>query len=105
MTLTRDEILEKMKERNFMMYATIGKTTLHFVSDHMYAGLDSTNKDPVINVIVNLETEEFECVYNLEGSFNSLKTPMCGSVMKDDNFDRIVCRFEVQAKWMARLTN
>jgi hypothetical protein len=114
MPLNKDTVIQKMRERNFTVYATMGNSKegtnkIHFVSAHMYDfsyndRVRPRDRVPVINVIVDLEKDEFECIYNVPGSINMLNTPTCGSVMNDEHFDRIVCKFESQAKWMSRLT-
>jgi hypothetical protein len=60
---------------------------------------------PIINVIVDLEKDEFKCSYSVEGSINVLSTPPCGSTLNDEHFDNIVCRFETQAKVLERFTS
>jgi hypothetical protein len=100
-----------MEERGFTVYATInGGKKIQFVSKHMY---DFSYKEktprreqvPVINVIVDLEKDEFQCSYIIGGSIDTLNTPECGSFMNDEHFDSIVGKFEIEAKWMARLSD
>ena len=99
--LNKKEIEEKMQERGFTSYAVINNTQIQFISAHMYdykIEVSKREQMPVINVVVNLETEEFYCLYNVPSSINMLKTPICGSVMNDKHFDRIVSKFELHAK-------
>lgn len=108
MRYKRELLEEKMNERGFVVYATVGMMKLQFVSKHMYNSsyVDTTpprQRKPVINIIVNLETEEFQCVFNLNNSIDTLNAPVCGSVMSDKHFDRIVTKFESEAKWMSML--
>lgn len=103
-----DEIVDKMEERGFTKYATLGGDKIQFVSSHMYDSsyFDRTPKRerlPIINVIVDLNKDEFECQYNLDRSINMLKTPICGAVLNDEHFDRIVSQFESQAKWLSMM--
>ena len=106
--LGKELVVQKMRERGFVVYASIGSTKIHFVSERMY---DSSYEDrvppreriPVINVIIDLEKDEFQCIYNLNQSINTLNSPSCGSVMDDNHFDKIVVKFELQAKWLARI--
>ena len=108
--LDKKIVEERMRERGFVVYAMIGKTQVNFVSEYMY---DSTyiertpkrERIPVINIVVDLEKDEFKCIYNLDGSLNTLSTPNCGPVLNDKHFDKIVSQFESQSKWMARLTS
>lgn len=107
--LDKELVKQKMKERGFVVYATIGSTKLHFISEHMYdmtyeKRVPPRERVPVINVMIDLEKDEFSCVYNISGSINSLNSPPCSPVMDDSHFDNIVSRFESHAKWMARLT-
>ena len=107
--LDKAHVTEKMKERGFIVYAHLGNSSIHFVSERMY---DTTYADkvpkreriPVINITVDLEKDQFECVYNLDKSITTLKTPPCGPVMSDTQFDKIVSRFESEAKWISRLS-
>lgn len=101
--LDRDVVVAKMEERGFVVYATINHTRLQFISEHMYDSKSPKHQDPIINVFVDLKSEEFWCIYNLGHSFTTLNTPPASPVMKDDHFDRIVGQFESQAKWLARL--
>lgn len=105
MALKKDELIAKMKERGFDMYS-YGSKTIHFLTTPVSVS-DLTSQQihrlpPAIDVIVNLEKEEFECAYNIPESINSLRTPSCGSVMDDKHFDHIVSKFESQAWWMKR---
>jgi len=64
--LDRKIVESKMKERGFTVYASMGGVKLQFVSEHMYdthyeERTPLRERKPVINVIVNLRTEEFEC--------------------------------------------
>lgn len=107
--LDKKLVEEKMKERGFTVYASMGNTKVHFISKHMYdmAYEEETpqrQRIPVINIIINLDTEEFQCIYNISQSTDKLDSGMCGSVMNDKHFNRIVAKFELEAKWMARLT-
>lgn len=106
--LDKQQVEDKMKERGFTPYSYIEKTKIQFVSSHMYdmyykEKTPPRKRIPVINVIVNLETEEFQCIYCIPGSINTLNTPTCGSVMDDEHFNRIVGKFETQAKWLERI--
>lgn len=107
--LDKEIIKEKMKERGFIVYATIGKSKIQFVSEYMYDWKYEENtpprqRKPVINVFVDLEKDEFQCAYNLSKSIDSLTSPSCGSAMNDNHFDNIVSRFESEAKWLSKLT-
>jgi hypothetical protein len=107
--LDKNIVEEKIKERGFVTYASIGKTKIQFISEHMYQHQENKekaswrDKKPTINIIVDLEKDEFTCIYNINNSFNTLNCPSCGSVLNNDHFDRIVCEFELQAKWLERL--
>src|SRR5690606_37488287 len=108
----KKEVVNKMEERGFTEYSTIGKTKIHFVSSHMYDVFynektrpRARERVPIINIIVDLEKDEFQCIYNIKESINTLSTPFCGSVLNDEHFDRIVGKFESHAKWMERLTD
>lgn len=108
MVLQRDIVVEKMKERGFTVYAAMGDTKIHFVSERMYdfsyeSRVLPRNRVPVINVVVNLTNDEFECTFNVPSSINQLRCGPCGSVMSDDHFDNIVAKFESHAKWLSRL--
>lgn len=107
--LNKEEVIEKMKDRGFVVYSSMGKTKIQFISDHMYdvfyeEKIPLRKRIPIINIIVDLENDEFLCIYNVKGSINTLNTPSCGSVLNDDHFDNIVSRFETQAKWLERIT-
>lgn len=109
--LNKKEVVNKMKERGFTEYST-SKTKIHFVSSHMYdvdvfynEKTPPRKKMPIINIIVDLEKDEFQCIYNIKKSINTLSTPFCGSVLNDEHFDKIVGKFESHAKWMERLTD
>lgn len=106
--LSLKEIEDIMDERGFSPFAYLGDNMIHFVSKKLYNPIPVTNRHkntPIFNVIVNRENEEFECIYHIEKSINTIQTPKCGSVMKDDHFDRIVIPFEQQIRWMARLSS
>ena len=108
MALDKKTVVAKMKERGFVVYATVNSTKIHFVSAHMYDShyeekVQPRDRVPVFNVIVNLDNGEFECLYNIAGSINMMCVPACSPVMDDDHFDHIVSKFEAQIKWMARL--
>ena len=109
MKLDKETVVKKMGERGFVVYSQNGSSIVHFVSKHMYelAYKEPVKKTqyPVINIIVDIENDKFQCLYQLEKSLTQLKTPKCGSVMNDAHFDRIVGQFETEAKWMARLTS
>ena len=49
------------------------------------------------------ELEYLNIPYLIAKYFNTLNCPSCGSVLNNDHFDRIVCEFELQAKWLERL--
>lgn len=105
--LERKLVEEKMRERGFTVYATINGAKLQFVSKHMYdfSYEDRTppsQREPIINILVNLENGEFECFYNVEKSINKLICPKCSPVMNDEHFDRIVMKFETEAKWLEK---
>lgn len=107
--LDKELVKEKMKERGFIVYANIGDTKIHFVSEQMYdityeKRVPPRERIPVINVMIDLEKNEFNCIYNVNKSINTLNSPPCSPVMDDSHFDNIVSRFETHAKWMARLT-
>lgn len=107
--LNKELIRDKMKERGFITYATIGDSKIQFISEHMYnihyeENTPVRQRKPVINIIVDLEKEEFQCIYNINKSIDSLTSPYCGSVLNDNHFDNIVSRFESEAKWLSRLT-
>ena len=106
--LERKIVEEKMNERGFTVYATINGSKLQFISKHMYDfGYEDrtlpSQRQPVINVLVNLENGEFECLYNMSKSINKLTSPKCSPVMNDEHFDRIVMKFESEAKWLSKL--
>lgn len=105
--LDRKTVEDKMLERGFTVYAFIGKTKIQFVSKHMYnfSYKDITppsQRKPIINVVVDLSDESFKCAYMIEGSINSLNSPECSPVMDDVHFNRVVSKFESQAKWMEK---
>jgi hypothetical protein len=106
--LERKLVEGKMNERGFTVYATINGSKLQFISKHMYDfGYEDrtppSQRQPVINIFVNLDDGEFECFYNMSKSMNQLKSPKCSPVMNDEHFDRIVMKFESEAKWLSRL--
>lgn len=95
---------KKMEERGFIVYAYIGSTKIQFITDSMYKQNDTGRRTkPIINIIVDLENGEFNCIYNVEHSINTLQSPACSPVMNDTHFDRIVSVFESQAKWLSLL--
>lgn len=107
--LDKELVVKKMKERGFTVYANIGNTKVQFVSEHMYdtsyvINTPKRKQTPIINVLVDLDKDEFECQYNVSGSLNVLKTPSCGPVLNDTHFDNIVCKFESHAKWLSKIT-
>ena len=108
--LNKDIVIDLMKSREFVVYTTtVGGNQIQFVSAHMYNVNYEKNtplrkRMPIYNVLVNLWTGEFKCVYNVNNSINSLQTPWCGPVTNDKHFDNIVSTFEVQAKWLEKLT-
>ena len=55
-------------------------------------------KIPIINIIVDLEKDEYYGIYNIKESINTLNLPVCGSVLNDKHFDSNVCKFESHAK-------
>jgi hypothetical protein len=106
--LDKQEVENKMKERGFTAYCYVGLTKIQFVSSHMYdmnyeEKTPPRKRMPIINIIVDLKKEEFQCIYNIKQSINTLNTPTCGSVLNDDHFDNIVCKFETQAKWLEKI--
>ena len=101
--LDKELVINKMKERGFIIYANIGKTKIQFISSHMYNTHNEENKPlrkkmPIINIIVDLEYDEFYGIYNIKESINTLNLPVCGSVLNDNHFDSKVCKFELHAK-------
>lgn len=102
--LDKSIVEKKMKERGFTVYATMGKVELHFISSHMYSVSDNSDK-PIINVIVNLENGNFQGLYNIKESINTLQTAKCGSVMNDEHFDKIIMKLETHAKILERFTH
>lgn len=103
MALNKEEVKVKMEERGFTVFATMPPHGIQFISAHMFEM--GGKKGPAINIVVDIEQDEFECIYNVPGSLNILKTPKCGSLMNDDHFDRIVCKFESHVRWLARIAN
>lgn len=106
--LERNLIEKKMNERGFTLYSSENNIFLTFVSSHMYDSsyIEKTPKRkqmPIINIIVNLEKDEFKCNYNIDKSINSLNSPWCGSILNDEHFDNIVGIFESQAKWLSMI--
>ena len=107
--LDKQVVIDKMKEHKFIVYAYIGKTKIQFISSHMYdifykENTSARKRIPIINIIVDLEKDEFVCIYNVSESLNTLNTPSCGSFLNDEHFDSIVSKFEVHAKWLERIT-
>jgi len=105
--LNKQEVIDKMKERGFTIYANIGKTKIQFISSHMYdihykENTSLRDRIPIINIIVELEYDEFQCIYNINESINTLNTGICGSILNDKHFDNIVCKFESHAKILER---
>lgn len=105
--LNKDYIINKMKERGFTVYSSNNKV-IHFVSSRMYdtnyeRKVKKRDRIPIINIIVYIDSEEFECRYNISEGINYIATPKCGSVLSDEHFDNIVGNFENDAKWIERL--
>ena len=105
--LNKQEVINKMQERGFTIYANIGKTKIHFISSHMYdihykEDTPLRKRIPIINIIVDLEKDEFYGMYNIKESINTLNTGTCGSILNDKHFDNIVCKFESHAKILER---
>jgi len=100
--LDKEIVIKKMQERGFTVYAHMNLNWIHFISNHMYE--TNRRKEPVINIIVDLEKDEFKCIYNVHMSINTLNTPTCGSVLNDNHFDSIVGKIETHAKWLERIT-
>jgi len=101
--LNKELVIEKMKERGFTVYANIGKTKIQFISSHMYdihykENTSIRKRIPIINIIVDLEKDEYYGIYNIKESINTLNLPVCGSVLNDKHFDSNVCKFESHAK-------
>ena len=101
--LDKNEVVEKMKERGFTVYAYIGSTKIQFISSHIYDteyifNTPKRKRVPVINILIDLEKDEFQCRYNASRGLNYLLSPKCGSVLNDKHFDRIVGDFESDAK-------
>lgn len=106
--LNKDLVIQKMKERGFVVYASMGNSVIQFVSKHMYETsyedkVSLKERIPIINIIVDLEKDEFRCIYNLSKSIDTLNSPSLGSVMNDNHFDKLVLKFESEAKWMSIL--
>ncbi len=94
--LDKDIIIAKMKERSFSM-AYCGMSgdeiiSIDFISEEV-CRRGKTWVPPFI-CKVNLAKEEFEMCYTVPHSINVLRTPVCGSVMNDDHFQRIFVKFE-----------
>jgi len=107
--LDKQELIHKMQERGFTVYANIGKAKIQFISSHMYDIHYKENtlprkRIPIINIIVDLEYNEFECIYNINESTNTLNTGICGSILNDKHFDNIVGKFESHAKILEKYT-
>jgi hypothetical protein len=103
--LDKDKVIEKMEERGFTVYAHMGNSSIQFVSAHMYTTSKKRTKreSPVINIIVDLEKDEFSCFYNIDNSINTLQAPPCSPVLDNKHFDGIVSKFEAHAGWMEKL--
>lgn len=106
--LDKKIVEDKMKERGFTAYSYIGKTKIQFVSSRMYDShyaekVPPRERMPIINVVVDLENDEFSCIYVIPQSINTLNTGSCSPVLNDEHFDNIVCKFETQAKWLERM--
>ena len=94
--LDKDTIIAKMKERSFSM-AYCGMSGDEIISiDFISEGVCQRGKTWIPSFIckVNLVKEEFEMLYTVPHSINMLRTPVCGSVMNDDHFERILTKFE-----------
>ena len=84
--------VRRMIERGFVLYS-VGANYV-FMTPH--------TESPVISVKVNLETCEFQGVYVVPGSMNTLETPWCGDVLNDKHFDRIIGKLMRHAKILER---
>lgn len=102
------DVEDKMRERGFVTYAGGPNVIRQFISAHMYdphyeENTPSRKRKPVINVFVNIENDEFYCVYNLPHSIDTLRSPNCSPFTDDKHFDFIVGKFESEANWLDRL--
>lgn len=95
--LDKDMVIAKMKERGFYM-ASCGMSGDNIISIDFSANevcrKDGTTQVPPFVCKVNLVKEEFEMFYAVPHSINVLRTPVCGSVMNDEHFQRIFVKFE-----------
>lgn len=105
--LDKEQVIQKMNERGFVVHSYIGDNSILFLSDQIhnpnYKDIPARQKPAIINIVTNLEKDEYQCTYNIPGSINKLQTPWCGPILNDSHFDNIVSVFESQAKWMMRI--
>ena len=101
--LNKEEVIQKMSERNFSTTATTYKDneieTIHFISEPTG---DLRTYTPSFGCIVNLKKEEFKLMYSVPLSINILETPYCGAFMNDEHFDRISIKFANQVRILYR---
>lgn len=91
--LNKDEVLQKMSERNFSVLF-YGKTNKNDTSNILFVKKDKL----AISCYVDLDEDTFTFSYNIPNSINQIKTPKCGSFMNDNHFDKIYSKLKDHAQ-------
>lgn len=104
--LVKDEIILKMEQRGFTINSYSmdnGKIiAIHFMSKEEYVPNTTRIRTPSFACNVNLKNEEFDFAYVVPYSINTLRSPKCSPVTKDDHFDKILNKFADQVHVLYR---
>lgn len=95
--IDKEELNRKMKERGFDIYCYNGENEIQYMTE-----FNPDNKNPTINITVYLDEHNFKGIYVIPHSINKIETPICGSVMNDKHFDRIIMKLESHARILER---
>lgn len=98
--IDKQYMINIMEQRGFTPSSYGGNTVINFISKEIHDINNNPRRHPIINIRVWLDSEEFQGIYCVGTSINTIQTPKCGSILLDDHFDRIIMKLEDQARIM-----
>jgi len=98
--IDKQYMINIMEQRGFTPSFYGGDTIINFISKEIHDINNNPRRCPIIGIKVWLDSEEFQGIYCVRTSINTIQTPKCGSVLLDEHFDRIIMKLEDQARIM-----